>query len=74
MIKFNEIKVGDIVLADNEGQRVEGEVTELNHEDKEICVRTSVQEFWFTPDQLFPIPLDDEQLKKFHFEYHSECI
>ena len=68
MIKFNEIKVGDIVLADNEGQRVEGEVTELNHEDKEICVRTSVQEFWFTPDQLFPIPLDDEQLKKFHFE------
>jgi hypothetical protein len=68
MIKFNEIKVGDIVLADNEGQHVEGEVTELNHEDKEICVRTSVQEFWFTPDQLFPIPLDDEQLKKFHFE------
>jgi hypothetical protein len=68
MIKFNEIKVGDIVLVDNDGRHVEGEVTELNHEDKEICVRTSVQEFWFTPDQLFPIPLDDEQLKKFHFE------
>ena len=68
MIKFNEIKVGDIVLAEYEGQRVEGEVTELNHEDKEVCVKTSVQDFWFTPDQLFSIPLDDEQLKKFHFE------
>jgi len=68
MIKFNEIKIGDIVLAEYEGQRVEGEVTELNHEDKEVCVKTSVQDFWFTPDQLFSIPLDDEQLKKFHFE------
>jgi hypothetical protein len=68
MIKFNEIKIGDIVMADNGGQMVEGEVTELNHEDKEICVRTNVQEFWFTPDQLFPISLDEEQLKKFHFE------
>jgi hypothetical protein len=68
MIKISEIKIGDIVLAEYEGQRVEGEVTELNHEDKEVCVLTAVQEFWFTPDQLFPIPLDDDQLKKFHFE------
>ena len=50
MIKFNEIKVGDIVMVDNEGQRVEGEVTELNHEDKEVCVKTDVQDFRFTPD------------------------
>jgi hypothetical protein len=68
MIKFSEIKVGDIVLAEYEGQRLEGEVTELNHEDKEVCVETEVQEFWYTPDQLFPIPLDEEQLMKFRFE------
>ena len=68
MIKFNEIKAGDIVMAEFEGQRSEGQVTELNHEDKEVCVETEVQEFWFTPDQLFPIPLDDDQLMKFHFE------
>lgn len=68
MLKFNEIKIGDIVLADNEGQKVEGEVVELNHEDREVCLRTDVQEFWFTPDELFPIPLDEDQLKKFHFE------
>jgi len=68
MIKFHEIKIGDLLLADNEGKRVEGEVVELNHEDKEVCVRTDVQDFWFTPDHLYPIPLDDGQLQKFHFE------
>jgi len=68
MIKFNETKTGDIVMAEYEGQRMEGEVVELNHEDKEVCIQTGVQEFWFTPDQLFPIPLDDDQLKKFRFE------
>ena len=68
MIKFHEIKVGDIILADYEGLRSEGEVTELNRDDKEVCVRTSVQEFWFTQDQLFPIPLDEDQLMKFHFQ------
>jgi hypothetical protein len=68
MIRFQELKMGDIILANNEGRQVEGEVTELNHEDKEVCVATEVQEFWYTPDQLFPIPLDDAQLEKFHFE------
>src|ERR1700730_17050714 len=64
MIKFHELRIGNIVLADYEGLRSEGEVTDLNHEDKEVCVETSVQEFWFTPDQLFGIPLDEEQLLK----------
>jgi hypothetical protein len=68
MIRIQELKKGDIVLAEFEGQRVEGEVVELNHEDREICVDTEVQEFWYTPDKLFPIPLDDVQLAKFHFE------
>jgi hypothetical protein len=68
MIKFHELRVGNIVLADYEGLRSEGEVTDLNHEDKEVCVETSVQEFWFTPVQLFGIPLDEEQLLKFHFQ------
>ncbi len=68
MIKFHELQQGDIVLAEYEGQRSEGEVIELNREDKEVCIQTSVQDFWYTPDQLFPIELDEEQLKKFNFE------
>ena len=68
MIKFHELKVGDIVLAEFEGQRSEGEVIELNREDKEVCVETSVQDFWYSPNDLYPIPLDEGQLVKFGFE------
>src|SRR5258708_1813632 len=68
MIKFHELKVRDIVLAEYEGQRSEGEVIGLDGEDKEVRVQTSVQDFWFTPDKLYPIPLDEEQLAKFQFE------
>ena len=67
MIKLSELKPGDIVLAEYEGQKVEGVVSDINREDKEICVETAVQEFWFTPEHLYPIPLSEEQLLKLHF-------
>lgn len=68
MIRFNELQPGDLVIAEYEGQKWEGVVKELNREDKEICVETSVQQFWFTPEHLFPIPLSEEQLFKLGFE------
>ena len=67
MIRFSELKPGDLVIAEYEGEKWEGVVKELNREDKEVCVETSVQEFWFTPEHLFPIPLSDEQLQKLGF-------
>jgi hypothetical protein len=67
MIKLSELKAGDIVMAEFEGQKVEGVVTDLNKEDKEVCVETDVQEFWFTPEHLYPIPLSHEQLIKLGF-------
>jgi len=72
MLKFNEIKVGDIIKADYEGVINEGEVTDLNHEDKQVCLDNGVQEFWYEPIQLSGIPLDESQLIKFHFEKHEE--
>jgi len=68
MIKFHELKPGDLVMAEYEGQQWEGTVTDLNREDKEVCVETEVQEFWFTPEHLFPIPLTELQLLKLGFE------
>jgi len=68
MIKFSELKPGDIVLADYEDQQWQGIVKELNREEKEVCVETDVQKFWFTPDHLHPIMLSDEQLAKLHFK------
>lgn len=68
MIKFNELKVGDIVLAEFEGQKWEGVVKNLNREDKEVCVDTEVQEFWFKPNDLYPVTLNEEQLTKLGFQ------
>jgi hypothetical protein len=68
MIKFNEIKPGIYVYAQFEGELWEGIVNELNSEDKEICVQTEVQDFWFKPEDLSPIPLNEAQLVKFKFE------
>ena len=68
MIKFQELKVGDIVNAEYEGVVKEGEVIDLDREDKLVSVQTEVQEFWYEPAHLFPITLDDGQLKEFGFE------
>jgi hypothetical protein len=72
MLRFNDLKPGDLVIAEYEGQEWEGEVTELNREDKEVCIRTEVQDFWFNVPHLKGIPLDDRQLTKLGFERQSD--
>lgn len=67
MIKFNEIKVGDYLIADNDGDKKQGEVTNLNHDEKQVCVNTGAQDFWYETEQLSAIPLDDDQLMKLKF-------
>ena len=67
MIKFQEIKTGDYVLAEQDGTTWPGEVTNLNGDEKEICVDNGVQGFWFKPEQLKPLPLDEAQLMKLNF-------
>ncbi|MDI9363322.1 MAG: hypothetical protein QM541_00120 [Flavobacterium sp.] len=62
MIKFNDIKIGDFVQAEYEGQLSTGEVINLNGDEKQVCVLTDVQEFWFDTEHLHPIVLDDAAL------------
>jgi hypothetical protein len=63
MIKFNDIKIGDFVQAEYEGQLSTGEVVNLNGNEKQICVQIDgVQEFWFDSAHLQPIVLDDTAL------------
>ncbi len=67
MIKFNDIKIGDYVRAEYGGKMWDGEVVRLNGDEKQICVQTDVQEFWFEQEQLHPIPLTEETLLKLNF-------
>ena len=68
MIKFQDLKQGDYVMADVDGRMEPVEVTQFNRDEKEICVDNGVQEFWFNADQLYPLPLDEIQLTKLHFQ------
>ena len=68
MIKFQDLKQGDYVLAEFEGNKQQVEVTQLNRDEKQICVDNGVQEFWFNADELFPVPLDENQLFNLHFQ------
>ena len=67
MIKFQDIKIGDYLMADNDGDSLQGEVVKLNRDEKQVCVDTGTQEFWFETEQLQAIPLDDGQLEKLKF-------
>ena len=64
MIRFQDLKAGDLVQADFGGQRFDGEVTDLNHEDRQVCVHNGDQDAWFGPNDLYPILLDDKQMTK----------
>lgn len=67
MIKFSDLQKGDYVLAETDGQAFQGEVTNFNNDEKEISVYNGVQEFYFNGENLYPIPLDEEQLFKLKF-------
>jgi len=67
MIHLHDVKAGDTVLVEYEGTTVEGHVLEVNREDKQVCVQTGEQEFWYDLKDLYSIPLNEEQLLRLKF-------
>ena len=74
MIKFNELKAGDYVIADSDGDKKRGEVENLNGNEKQVCVNAGAQGFWYETDQLEPIPITEEELSnlKFHRQVNED--
>lgn len=70
MIKFSELKPGDYVLAESDGQAWQGEVTDFNNDEKEVCVNNGVQGMYFRPEDLYPLPVDEDQLTRLKFTKH----
>ena len=68
MIKFQDIKVGDYVQAEYEGKVSQGEVIGLQHDQQLVQVLTDVQDFWFEPEHLMPIPLSIQALLDLNFK------
>jgi hypothetical protein len=68
MVKLTDLKPGDFVRVKDEGVEREGIVTDVSRDDDMVCIDNGVQEFWFTPDQILPVPLNEDELLKLGFE------
>jgi hypothetical protein len=68
MLKIGDLKQGDIIFVDDEGIRREGTVVRISHEENEALVDNGIQEFWYTPEEMHPIPLSEDELVKLGFE------
>lgn len=67
MLKIGQLKSGDVISINDEGIMREGTVVDISHEEHQALVNNGVQEFWFSQDEMFAVPLDESHLLKFGF-------
>lgn len=70
MINIHELKLNNQVVADYEGQRRRGYVSDVTIDDNMIRVTTDAgnQNFWYTPHDVYPIELSDAEMGHFGFK------
>lgn len=62
MIKISDLKEGDIVNVLDEGVEREGVVVDVDKEENMASIDNGVQDFWYGPEQLHPLPMTEERL------------
>ena len=62
MIKISDLKQGDIVKVLHDGEEREGIVTEVDREENQANIDNGIQEFWYGPEQIVPLPMTEERL------------
>lgn len=67
MLKIGNLKSGAIINVSNEGITREGTVVSISHEENQALVDNGVQEFWYSPEEMDAVPLDEAQLIKLGF-------
>lgn len=67
-MKLTEVKEGDIVVADFEGQKRVGDVLEVSRGDKKALVAHGENEFWYDMADIYAVPLDHEILEELGFK------
>jgi hypothetical protein len=68
MIKIQELKQGDIVRVEEGTMERVGTVVEVSREENMVNVDNGIQEFWYTMEQIAPIPLTEKELFMLGFE------
>lgn len=68
MIKLQDLKSGDVVRIIDQGTETEGVVVNVSRDEEMVSIDNGVQDFWYTLDQIAPIPLTEKELLKLGFE------
>src|SRR3954471_22260100 len=69
MLKISELKEGDLVMAEYDGQWKEGQVTNVDRLDGKVCIPlVEDEEFWYDAKHLKPILMDESYLFKLGFQ------
>jgi len=67
MLKIGHLKSGDIITVNDDGIMREGTVVRISHEENQALVDNGVQEFWYSPEEMDAVPLNEDQLLKLGF-------
>ncbi len=68
MLKINNLRSGDIVAVNDDGVTRDGTVVKISQEENQALVDNGIQEFWYSPDEMNSLPVDENQLFKLGFE------
>jgi hypothetical protein len=67
MLKIGDLRSGDLIMVNDEGVMREGTVVSVSYEENQALVDNGVQEFWYSPEEMHSLPLDDDQLLSLGF-------
>ena len=67
MLKLTELKEGDIVMVDFEGQMRVGDIMEISFGDKKARVAHGENDFWYDFDHILAVPFDEPHLVELGF-------
>jgi hypothetical protein len=67
MLKLSELKEGDIVMVDFEGQMRVGDIMEVSLGDKKARVAHGDNEFWYSLGDIYAVPADEQHLLELGF-------
>ncbi|TCJ12688.1 hypothetical protein EPD60_14475 [Flaviaesturariibacter flavus] len=61
-MKISDLKPGDVVRVLHDGGEREGVVTDTSRDENMACINNGVQEFWYPPEEIVPIPMSDQAM------------
>lgn len=68
MVKLGQLQAGDIIMVNDEGLMREGTVISTNREENMALIDNGIQEFWYAPQDIYPVALDEQHLVELGFE------